>query len=75
MGEPAGRGRHVCGLWKRATELSGDHFASRYGGDVERGASGTGAVLATRGKEVRVGSGADVTTRLTAPLTVGVRLS
>lgn len=39
------------------------------------GAAGTGAVLATRGKEVRVGSGAEVTTRLTAPLTVRVRVS
>ncbi len=39
------------------------------------GAGGTGAVLATRGEEVRVGSGATVTTRLTAPLTVRVRVS
>lgn len=38
------------------------------------GAAGTGAVLATRGKEVRLGPGADVTTRLTAPLTVRIRL-
>jgi hypothetical protein len=37
------------------------------------GAAGTGTVLATRGKEVRLGPGADVTTRLTAPLTVRVR--
>ena len=34
------------------------------------GAGGTGVVLATRGDEVRRGPGADVTTRLTAPLTV-----
>jgi hypothetical protein len=39
------------------------------------GAAGTGAVLATRGEEVRVGPGASVTTRLTAPLTVRVRVS
>jgi hypothetical protein len=38
------------------------------------GAGGTGAVLATRGKEVRLGPGADVSTRLTAPLTVRVKL-
>jgi hypothetical protein len=38
------------------------------------GAGGTGAVLATRGKEVRLGPGADVNTRLTAPLTVRVKL-
>lgn len=39
------------------------------------GAGGTGVVLATRGEEVRVGSGATVTTRLTAPLTVRLRVS
>lgn len=39
------------------------------------GAAGTGTVLATRGKEVRLGPGADVTARLTAPLTVRVRVS
>jgi hypothetical protein len=38
------------------------------------GAGGTGVVLATRGKEVKLGPGAAVTTRLTAPLTVRVRL-
>ena len=38
------------------------------------GAGGTGVVLATRGKEVHVGPGVDVTTKLTAPLTVRVRL-
>jgi len=39
------------------------------------GAGGTGVVLATRGKEVRVGPGADVNTRLTAPVTVRVRVA
>lgn len=38
------------------------------------GAAGTGTVLATRGEEIRVGSGASVTARLTAPVTVRVRL-
>jgi hypothetical protein len=38
------------------------------------GAAGTGAVLATRGDEVRLGPGAPVTTKLTAPLTVRVPL-
>lgn len=38
------------------------------------GAGGTGVVLATRGKEVHMGPGADVTTRLTAPVKVRVRL-
>ena len=38
------------------------------------GAAGTGAVLATKGKEVRLGPGANVTTRLTAPVTVRIRI-
>ena len=38
------------------------------------GAGGTGVVLSTRGKEVRVGPGADINTRLTAPVTVRVKL-
>ena len=37
------------------------------------GAGGTGVVLATKGKEVRLGPGAAITTRLTAPLTVRVK--
>lgn len=36
------------------------------------GAGGTGVVLATKGKEVRLGAGANVSTRLTAPLTVQI---
>jgi hypothetical protein len=36
------------------------------------GGAGTGVVLATKGQEVRLGPGADVTTRLTAPVTVRV---
>ena len=36
------------------------------------GAGGTGVVLATKGREVRLGPGADVSTRLTAPLTVRI---
>ncbi len=38
------------------------------------GAAGTGAVLATRGEEVRLGPGAAVTTRLTAPLVVRMKV-
>ena len=34
------------------------------------GAAGTGYVLSTRGKEVRIGKGADLAVKLTAPLTV-----
>jgi hypothetical protein len=37
------------------------------------GGAGTGAVLATRGDEVRRNPGADITTRLTAPLIVRVK--
>ena len=43
-------------------------------GAVIGGAAGTGAVLATRGEEVRLGPGASVNTRLTAPLTVRVAM-
>lgn len=39
------------------------------------GAGGTGVVLATRGDEVRRGPGADINVRLTAPLTIRVRVS
>jgi hypothetical protein len=39
------------------------------------GAAGTGVVLATKGQEVRLAPGADVTTQLTAPLAVRVRVS
>jgi len=37
------------------------------------GAGGTGVVLATKGKEIRLGPGANITTRLTAPLVVRIR--
>jgi len=36
------------------------------------GAGGTGVVLATKGKEVRLGAGANVSTRITAPVTVQI---
>jgi hypothetical protein len=39
------------------------------------GGAGTGVVLATRGKEVRLGPGADVNTKLTSPLTIRVKVS
>ena len=38
------------------------------------GAAGTGAVLATRGDEVRLGPGANISTRLTEPLVVRVKM-
>ena len=39
------------------------------------GGAGTGVVLATKGDEVSLASGTDVTTRLTAPLTVRVKMN
>ena len=41
-------------------------------GAVIGGAAGTGYVLSTRGKEVRLGKGANLSVKLTAPLTVRV---
>jgi hypothetical protein len=37
------------------------------------GAAGTGTVLATRGQEIRLGPGADVTARLSGPVTIRVK--
>jgi len=42
-------------------------------GTVIGGAAGTGYVLSTRGKEVRLGKGADLAVKLTAPVTVRLR--
>ena len=42
-------------------------------GALVGGAAGTGYVLSTRGKEVRLGRGAALAVRLTAPVTVRVR--
>lgn len=44
-------------------------------GAVIGGGAGTGVVLATKGQEVRLGPGADVSTQLTEPLTVRVGTS
>ena len=38
------------------------------------GAAGTGAVMATRGKEVRLESGTDISVRLASPLAIRVRV-
>jgi hypothetical protein len=43
-------------------------------GAVIGGAAGTGAVVATRGKEVRFESGTDIPVRLAAPLSIRVRV-
>lgn len=51
--------------------VAGGKGAARKGA-VIGGAAGTGYVLSTRGKEVRLGQGANLSVRLTAPLTVRV---
>ena len=67
IGVGAGAGAVIGGL------LGGKGGAAK--GAAVGGGAGTGVVLATKGEEVRLGSGADVTTRLTAPLTVRVRIN
>ena len=64
IGIGAGAGAVIGGI------LGGKDGAAK--GAVVGGGAGTGVVLATKGREVRLGPGADVTTRLTAPLTVRV---
>jgi len=52
--------------------LAGGSKGAAGKGAVIGGAAGTGYVLSTRGKEVRIGKGADLAVRLTAPVTVRV---
>jgi len=66
IGVGAGAGAVIGGL------LGGKAGAAK--GAVLGGAAGTGAVMATRGKEVRLEPGAELTAKLTAPLSVRVRL-
>ena len=67
IGIGAGAGAIIGGI------LGGGDGAAK--GAAIGGGAGTGVVLATKGKEMRLGPGADVTSRLTAPLTVRVRIS
>jgi hypothetical protein len=67
IGIGAGAGAVIGGI------LGGKKGAVK-GGAIGGGA-GTGVVLATKGKEIRLAPGEDVTTTLTAPLTVRVRTS
>jgi len=67
IGIGAGAGAVIGGL------LGGKDGAAK--GAAVGGGAGTGVVLATKGKEMRLGPGADVSTQLTAPLTVRVRIS
>ena len=64
IGIGAGVGAAVGGL------LGGKSGAAK--GAAVGGGAGTGVVLATKGQEMRLAPGADVTTTLTAPLTVRV---
>ena len=64
IGAPAAAGAAIGAI------VGGGDGAAK--GAVIGGAAGTGYVLSTRGKEVRVGKGADLTVKLTAPLTVRV---
>jgi hypothetical protein len=64
IGVPAAAGAVIGGI------LGGKDDAAK--GAVIGGAAGTGYVLSTRGKDVRLGKGADLAVRLTAPVTVRV---
>jgi hypothetical protein len=65
IGIGAGAGAIIGGI------LGGGDGAAK--GAAIGGGAGTGVVLATRGKEMRLGPGADVTSQLSAPLTIRVR--
>jgi len=67
IGIGAGAGAVIGGI------LGGKDGAAK--GAAVGGGAGTGVVLATRGQEVRLGPGADITTTLAAPLTIRVPLS
>jgi hypothetical protein len=64
IGIGAGAGAVIGGI------LGGKKGAAQ--GAAVGGGAGTGVVLATKGREVRLGPGTDVTTQLAAPLTVRV---
>ena len=64
IGIGAGAGAVIGGI------LGGKDGAAK--GAAVGGGAGTGVVLATKGQEVRLGPGTDVTTRLTAPVTVRI---
>ena len=65
IGIGAGAGAVIGGI------LGGGDGAAK--GAAIGGAAGTGTVLATRGKEVELGAGANIATTLTGPLTVRVK--
>jgi hypothetical protein len=65
VGAPAAAGAAIGAI------VGGGDGAAK--GAVIGGAAGTGYVLSTRGKDVRLGKGADLAVKLTAPLTVRIR--
>ena len=65
VGVGAGAGALIGGL------LGGKGGAAK--GAAIGGGAGAGVVLATKGQEIRLATGADVSTALTAPLTIRVR--
>ena len=67
IGIGAGAGAVIGGI------LGGKDGAAK--GAAVGGGAGTGVVLATKGREIRLGPGANVTTRLESPLTIRVRAS
>jgi hypothetical protein len=67
IGIGAGAGAVIGGI------LGGGKGAAE--GAAIGGGAGTGVVLATKGKAVRLGPGADVSSQLTAPLTIRVQIS
>ena len=67
IGIGAGAGAAIGGL------LGGKDGAAK--GAAIGGGAGTGVVLATKGKEMRLAPGADVTSQLSAPLTIRLRIS
>lgn len=66
IGIGAGAGAVIGGL------LGGKDGAAK--GAAIGGGAGTGVVLATKGQEIRLAPGADVTSQLTAPLVVRLRI-
>jgi hypothetical protein len=66
IGIGAGAGAVIGGL------LGGGDGAAK--GAAIGGGAGTGVVLATKGQEMRLGPGSNVSSRLTAPLTVRMRV-
>jgi len=61
-----------AGIGAAVGAIAGGGSGAAKGAAIGAG-GGTGVVLATKGKEVRLGAGANVTARLTAPLKVQLR--